>query len=300
MHNDARPSMSDGHKPLFAVFKIAQNALRGSGLGRIRAFRNLRDMIYNMVRPTQEMVIAIQNVRMVVDPNQSGVVPDLLRDGIFERCETALVRSLLSEGSVVVDVGSNIGYYTLIAAGIVGNSGRVYSIEPEPENYKYLEKNVTLNGFTNVVLIKKALSDRSETQHLYLNEDNTGGHHLADMGDGAPSVTVETITLDEYFGFAPPKVDLVKMDIEGYEPFAFRGMHSTLKANPSARLILDYYPEMIQKAGTSPDKFLDLILASDFRTSLINEVTQKVVAATRAEILEYCQRNKYANLFCVR
>jgi len=285
---------------VFEVFKKMQRSLRGTGLGRSRLLRKLRDAVYNTVRPRKEMHITVLGMKMIVDPNQSGIVPDLLRDGIFERCETALIDSSLKKGSVFVDVGSNIGYYTLLSARKVEAAGHVFAFEPEPENFHHLKRNVELNRFTNVTLVQKALSDRSTSQHLVLNKDNTGGHHLGGAKSDDTSVVVETLTLDAFWGDRIPRVDVIKMDIEGHEPLAFAGMQATVKANPSVQIITEYYPSMIEKAGASAARYLDQLYELGFRIQLIDEVTNHVSLASRESILRYCARNEYANLLCIR
>lgn len=285
---------------IFRIFKSAQKALRGTGLGRIKLLRDVRDLIYNLVRPQQTMEIAVLDFRMIVDPNQSGVVPDLLRDGVFEKTETAVLQKHLRSGNVFVDIGSNIGYYTVIASRIVGESGKVYAFEPEPENFKFLLKNIELNKLSNVVTTQKAVSDKSGSTTLFLNEGNTGGHHLADRGDGSTGITIESVTLDEFLGPQAPRVDILKMDIEGYEPFAFRGMQQIMRNNRDILLITEYYPEMISKAGSDPDQYLAEISHAGFTMHLINEVTGLLTAATSDEIHGYCQKYEYANLLCKR
>jgi FkbM family methyltransferase len=285
---------------LFRIFKVLQNSLRGTGLGQIKALRDIRDAIYRMVRPRNRVLLNIQGIKMEVDPEQMGVVPELLRDGIFERCETDLIRSLLKPGQVVVDVGGNIGYYSLIASDIVGSAGKVYTFEPEPSNFAFLERNVQINGFHNIALEKYALSNTRESKRLFLSSTNSGGHHLYDAGQGEESVTVETITLDEYLAGKERPVHLVKMDIEGFEPFAFQGMRKVLAANPGVRLLTEFFPNMITTAGASPREYLIGLKELGFSLALVDEVHNTTKPTTEEEIFAYCQKNLYANLLCER
>ena len=90
-------------------------------------------------------------------------------DGVNEKYETELFKKMVQDGMVVVDIGANIGYYTLIAAKLVGNKGIVYAFEPEPSNYELLCQNIAINGYTNVVPIEKAVSKTSGKTKLYVN-----------------------------------------------------------------------------------------------------------------------------------
>jgi FkbM family methyltransferase len=284
----------------FRMFKMLQNLLRGSGLGQVKALRDLRDAIYRIVRPRERVLLKIQGLKMELDPAQMGVVPELLRDGIFERCETELIRSLLKPGHVVVDVGGNIGYYSLIAADIVGSAGRVYTFEPEPSNFAFLERNVQINAFRNITLERFALSNTRESKRLFLNSTNSGGHHLYDAGEGEESVTVETITLDEYLAGKELPVHLVKMDIEGFEPFAFEGMKRVLAANPGVRLLTEFFPNMMATAGASSQDYLNGLKQLGFSLLLVDEVHNTTRPATEADIFAYCEKHLYANLLCER
>jgi FkbM family methyltransferase len=295
-----QPKDRQSYTAAFRIFRRAQNALRGTGLGRIKALRTVRDAVYRAVRPRERVLLSVQGIRMEVDPSQMGVVPELLRDEIFERCETELIRSLLKPGQVFVDVGGNIGYYTLIAASVVGPTGRIFSFEPEPSNFEFLRRNVELNGFTNITLERLALSSRRETTRLFLNSTNSGGHHLYDAGEGEESVTVETVRLDDYLSDRQRPVHLVKMDIEGFEPFAFEGMKNVLNTNPGVRLLTEFFPGMITSAGASPADFLFGLKQLGFSLKLVDELHGTTAPASDAAIFAYCEKHLYANLLCER
>jgi len=83
------------------------------------------------------------------------VSKQLVRHGIHEKNETNLVKSKIKEGEIVVDIGANIGYYTLIFAKLVGTSGKVFAFEPEPHNFHLLQKNLKANSYQNVTIEKK-------------------------------------------------------------------------------------------------------------------------------------------------
>jgi FkbM family methyltransferase len=85
-----------------------------------------------------------------------------------------LFKGIVKEGMVVVDIGANIGYYTLIAAKLVGKSGIVYVFEPMPSNYECLCKNIEVNGYTNVVLIQKAVSNKYGIAKVWFEKDWSG------------------------------------------------------------------------------------------------------------------------------
>lgn len=119
-------------------------------------------------------------------------------------------------GELVLDIGANIGYYTLLMSKMVGESGKVYAFEPEPKNFEILQKNIKLNNANNVVIEKLALSDKVGRSFIALSEDS-GQHRISDSG-----LEIQTTTIDEYFG--NKKIDFIKMDAEGSEGKILRGM----------------------------------------------------------------------------
>jgi FkbM family methyltransferase len=226
---------------------------------------------------------------------------DLAGSGIFEPFETELVQIEIRPGDVVLDVGANIGYYTLMFARLVGPQGKVYAFEPDPENFALLEENVRLNGHGNVVLVNKAVSDKTGTGRLYLCEDNQGDHRTYDSADGRPHVAIETVDLDRYFQTYSGRIDFIKMDIQGSEYAAIAGMKGLLKRLGHVKLISEFWPFGLSKCGVEPKVYLDLLEALGFRLYEIDEALQRLIVANPASLLRDYQVEKgnFTNLLCV-
>jgi FkbM family methyltransferase len=116
---------------------------------------------------------------------------------------------------VVLDIGANIGYFTLLFARIVGPTGSVYAFEPEPRNFELLSKNVEINSYQNVTLVPKAVSNCRGSGELHLCDTNPGMHSLYSLSKSTRSVDVDIIRLDDYFANYDGKIRFVKIDIEG-------------------------------------------------------------------------------------
>lgn len=135
-------------------------------------------------------------------------------------------------GHSVLDVGANVGFFAVISARLVGPTGRVLAFEPVPENAALVRRNARLNGFGNVDVIEKAVSDVNGTGELVLAE-YSGGAALSTAAappDAAGSIEVELVTIDAAVakGEIPPP-DVVKIDVEGVELAVLRGMSETLR-----------------------------------------------------------------------
>lgn len=275
--------------------------LRGTGLGKIKALRDLRDWIYFRVRPSEPVIVETKGIKLMIDANSSNIIPGfmwILFGREYEQYESDILRQQLREGFGVIDMGANIGYFALIAAKTVGNKGKVVAFEPEPWNFQLLKKNVELNNMTNITPVGKAVSDKAGTLTLYVDPSNTLCHHMYDKSDGATPVPVEVISIDEYIRANPMKVDVIKMDIEGFEPHALKGMKETLAKNPGLKILSEFYPEMIRQGGESAEKYLKDLRAYGFAISGIDEEAKSLFRATDQELFDYCSRHKMINILC--
>jgi len=162
--------------------------------------------------------------------------------GTYEPAKHAMIRRHLRPGMTFIDVGANMGDFTLQAARLVGPSGTVISIEPAPENHSYLQRSIELNGYANTQAFPIALSDREGCASLQILSLSTAHtiDPLAPQYKGLPKVTVPTTTLDAVVAENRlDRVDMVKIDVQEWEIEVLRGAQHTLRANPQLVLLLD-------------------------------------------------------------
>ncbi|MFC0876307.1 FkbM family methyltransferase [Saccharicrinis sp. FJH2] len=156
--------------------------------------------------------------------------------GEYENAELKSIHNFLTEKSVFIDIGANIGLYTLYASRLVSYKGKVISFEPFPRNHAALVKNVKLNGFNNITCEKMAVGEREDFIKLYYdeNEHNLGMVTAMPVDQGI-SEDVKVTSLDDYLQVHPVvKIDLIKIDVEGFEYNCLKGMKNTLsKFKPS-------------------------------------------------------------------
>lgn len=166
--------------------------------------------------------------------------------GAYEPAKYQMIRRHLRPGMTFVDVGANKGDFTLMAARLVGESGTVISIEPEPENHSMLQRSIELNGYANIKVLQVALSDRDGIADLRIGA-TSGAHTLAPEFNGVRTVSISTRTLDGVVAEQRLRsVDMIKIDVQGLELAVLRGASQTLLANPSVILLLDL-PKQIEK-----------------------------------------------------
>ena len=295
------------HKLAYQMYSVARRMARAVGLAKpIRRYigpvagRFLYRMSSNSNHP-----VAVQGHRLFLAPRGGYPSPDMVGDR-YERCTANLFKELLRPGMVVVDVGAHVGFFTLLAARSVGLQGKVYSFEPESQNYALLLKNVVLNGYSSVVAKQKAVSNKPGITDLYLSSLDTGSHSI--YPQAARGVTgaqkVDTTTLDAFLeGVGWPKVDLIKIDVEGAEIAVLEGMSRFLESQHTIKLILEYCPSLLKLAGSDPLDLLDRLVCFGFEIDVI--VEQKGVVPLRA--VEWAtltsallRQETYCNLFCSR
>lgn len=149
----------------------------------------------------------------------------------YERMEREFFLSAIKEGCNVLDVGANIGMYTLLAAK---RGARVFAIEADPRNAINLRRHIELNGFKGTTeVFEMAASDAASKLTLHRSSSNSGASSIYGVGE---SFTVDARTIDS---LNLPAIDVCKMDIEGAELPALLGMQATLARSPNLRLLIE-------------------------------------------------------------
>ncbi len=239
---------------------IKKSPLGKKGLSRVFPFSLLYDLF---IKITRINCMELEGQKIYFDARSAYFV---VKDGYYEPYETAVVRKYVNPGAVVLDIGANIGYYTLICAGLAGPSGRVYSFEPAPENFALLEKNVKNNGYQNVILEQKAVSDRPGSMELFLSGENMGDHQIYKTS-GRParkSIKIKAITIDDYMK-EKGKADFIKMDIQGAETAAVAGMRKFLNENRGVKMMMEFWPAGFKNFGSDPEIFLEMMGRMGFK-----------------------------------
>ena len=190
-------------------------------------------------------------------------------DQLYEPGTTNFLKKILKKGMNVINIGANIGYFTLLAAREVGPDGKVFAFEPFPQTVELLKKNIDSNGYKNVQVISMAVSDRKEKSFLALKSDS--GHNFVTSASNKEydSIEIITTTVDDHFD-KNLKIDLLVMDAEGYEPKILDGMKNTLENNPTMQILTEYNPHTLQIAKTSGQKFLEKLEEFGFSIQVID------------------------------
>ena len=184
-----------------------------------------------------------------------------------DRAERALLRKILFQGAVVVDVGANIGIYSDFLSRCVGPTGLVHSFEPSADNFERLS--AATRELLNVRLTQAVVGERSGQCKLYISDKLNVDHraYKAD-GDSRRAVPIQMVALDDYFK-SGQRVDLVKMDIQGYELHALRGAQRVLQENSEINLLLEFWPAGLEQAGVSWEGLVGMLEGLNMDLTLV-------------------------------
>jgi FkbM family methyltransferase len=186
--------------------------------------------------------------------------------GAFEPQETALVRAWLKPGMTFVDVGANVGYFSLLAASLVGARGRVFAVEPSPYAHARIRATVEANRLRQVRAFQMGMSSAPGELTLYVQPEAAHFHSpTMSAASGGEPVTVPVGRLDACLDeWGVETVDLIKVDVEGHEPFVFEGAARVLSSGRIRAALVEFNDFWLRQQGGTPDSLYRTLLAAGF------------------------------------
>ena len=247
----------------------AASRIRHSLLGK--AARKAIHLIFHAQHPGPDAVAyeLPQGGRIWLYP-EGQIAEFLAFPRLFERTELALAASFIKSGMTVMDIGANIGLYSILAAKLVGPSGSVWAFEPSNESAARLERNLLLNNCTSVGVYRLALSDTPNTSRALDSDPGFGDAYRylrPDAGSkgGSNSELVAVTTLDAWTAAnGIGQIDFLKVDIEGGEYRMFRGARELLAANPKVVIMFECEADWCARARCRPSDVFDLLRSLGF------------------------------------
>ena len=226
--------------------------------------------------------MSVQGAIIVLNP-RDPVVSGALTFGQYEKPETKFFCAVCKPGMTFLDVGANIGYFTALAIGRI-EEGRIVAFEPDPENFSFLEKTGAANGAKDLICLQKAVGSEKGSATLYVSTNNRGDNRLYPNDSSDRTVQVEVDTVDGMLsGLGILSVDLIKIDIQGFEGHALRGMERTICNSPHLTILMEFWPFGLQGAGTEPDELLVWLEDLGFRLFELNEKAMLVPLSDKAD-----------------
>jgi FkbM family methyltransferase len=211
--------------------------------------------------------------------------------------EAQLLRNLVGEGMQVVDIGANIGLYTLLLSRLAGKTGRVFAFEPEPNLFLTLRDNCETNAALNVTPYQCAAGDSNGLAIFQRSALNSGDNCLGEGRTGVKPIEVRIARLDDVLPVR--RVQFIKLDVQGFELAALTGMQEVIASSPDVRVLFEFWPAGLRAANTSPESLLNFFRERGF------ELFETSGGGLRS-LGDSCQltaklgRKKYTNLLATR
>ena len=250
---------------ILTILELLKRRRVGGAIGLLSEnFINKNPYLWYLSKTHDDQLVPfeIYGITMYLSLTDEGISHDLLHYGERELEATAIMRSEFkrmknsTERTVtVLEIGANRGYYAFQAADILGESAEIYAIEPSLDNIESLEKGISTNGFDSIIQLDHcAIGAETTTGDLNLST-KSNSHTLQSIPESKSSkysgetLEVDVYSIDDYLDIIekqPEDIDIVRMDIEGYEWHAFQGMDSILQSNSSLVIFVELHPHRVE------------------------------------------------------
>ncbi len=210
--------------------------------------------------------------------------------GEWEPLETALFGAILRPGDRVADVGANVGWFSLLAARLVGPAGEVHSFEANRDTFALLQDNLALNAFAQVVPHCLAVGEQAGHARIAPREAGNAGADGVELADGGGD-SVPLIRLDQVLAEGPLR--LIKLDIEGWEAKALRGAEGLLRRTEAPDLVFEFTPEFLSAAGDDPRELVGWLQGLGYLVRVVDKTGMHApddALYTRRQSYLYCTK----------
>ena len=211
--------------------------------------------------------------------------------------EISLLKKHVKKGDVVLDIGANIGYYAQILSSLVGETGHVHCFEPDTVNFRHLV--AACNSLKNCSLNNKAVGPKTEVITIYTSKELNVDHRTYKPAEYDQEISVDCISIDDYLQNGG-LVNFIKMDIQGFEMQAIKGMLNTIKKNSDLKMISEFWPYGLRSAGSSVAEYFDFLTGLGFTCYLLEKDALTLLSHEKVRAIEPLGKEHYFNIFATR
>jgi len=217
--------------------------------------RKLVESLYALLTRDAECWVNVHGVPLLVNIHDGGIGAYVFLGGRYALARVSEIQGAVKEGDVVIDIGANVGYFTVLLANLVGPKGKVYAFEPDPRNFNLLQRSIESNGYSHVIAEQKAVSN--EAGEFLLYQTQSWAANALTRAEHVGTVKVQVITLDEFLS-GEDHIDFVKMDMDGSEPLAIEGMAQLIQRSSNLRVLAEYQPGNLKRYLSNPLEFITI------------------------------------------
>ncbi len=285
----------DYRKKYKLIASVWDRAVIGTGtLSRILA--------KSIVPAPQTKVISktLYGFDLLIDPViDRGVEQSLYYFGTYEKGTLHFIEEHLKKGDVFYDVGANIGLMAIFAANQVGSAGKVIAFEANPETLGILNYNIGLNYAKQIQSVGKAIGSENGFVEIYNNwAVNRGGATIVKPNDSALSSQVEMISIDGSPEFGNGRIDMVKIDVEGFEMNVLKGMTQVLKRDKPPILIVECSADRKNDYTSINDLYRFIKSVNDYKVYKLSNGKERY--GQLVEVKNEAELPRHDNIFCLK
>ena len=265
--------------------------LRNTPLGRSELLGNFHGFITVLLHNSNNVKYGPFTIQF--DKRDRCIAKKLILYGEYEKREIDLFCSLIKPGDIVLDIGANIGLYSLFLSRAVGSKGKVIAVEPDPDNAKILKTNLKNNGCNNNVdVLQMAFGSKSGDGNLFQCDSNRGMLSFADLNKTGCSIKIPINRGDEILRNLNIKPDAAKIDVEGAEPEVIEGLGDL---RPSI-ILFEFVPKQLLALNHNPETFLISLASEGYDLNLIDSDDGKLTRCIPSEIIAKTIEDKDYNI----
>lgn len=218
---------------------------------------SIKSVIFKNLENPDGLIIEHCGVLLKID---SSSIHDLTfvslngKNQIYEQEVIEFLKQNIKEDAVFVDAGANNGFFSLVASSLLKGTGAVYCFEPTPSTYKRLTRNIELNGYRNIKAYNLALGSKEYYRFIYISKIDDAGNSLVKTKGSSAKIPIKVVPLDEIV--ENQKVDIIKIDVEGFEKEVIAGAVNIINSNPDIKIIFEHNPDFLEPKTENKFTFL--------------------------------------------
>lgn len=278
----------------YILINLGRKAFVGTPVQKLKITSAIYAKIFRAMYRKGNATAEYKGVKLTLPTKDTAIVPSIL-GGYFESLELDVFAKAAEGSTTVLDVGANIGLFSCVAGKALQAGGVVYAFEPIAENVEYFRLNLLNNHLTNVELIESAVGQEVGELEIFVSSESIANHSASSRHSrGSERVSVPMTSVDAFVtSRGIGHLDVIKIDVEGYDGYVLKGAVETIK-NHQPTIFIEYDPVGLKECGFEPADFADLLFTTYDYCMRIDEVSQKVSQMTKQALLAlpvYCNEN---------
>jgi FkbM family methyltransferase len=268
----------------FSVIKFARKIFAGTPIQKFKITAYIYDKLFHSLYGNGDINVDYKGMKLVVPGKDSTIVPSIV-GGYFETIELDLFRLAATKSKTIVDVGANIGLFSVLAAQNARVGGVVHAFEPVPENIEYFKRNAGLNDISSKLQLNElAVGDKKGSLTLYISKEDIAIHSASKAhASGKSSISVPMVSLDDYVKENKLKIDLLKIDVEGYDGFVLKGASEMIRTS-TPTIFIEYDPIALVECGFSERDFTEILFKPYSHCFRVDEVSSRIARISMSEV----------------